>query len=517
MEQLHEDERTFLEALSELSYANPFEPQRIDLERTALGDEYQPEPLDSWSRRVTGRGIERENVLRINTRAIELLERLRERQANGRPVAARDAPLYDDLVTYVLYYRHVRGLPASLLDPAANDTKLKLVWNAFRNDREHYLAPLKKTDRAKLVDSAHLFALLHQVRRAFVGIYDCLIGESGPATRLRAAVWQSVFTHDLRRYRRTLYRQMGGFATLITGPSGAGKELVARAIGDAQYRPFDAASGEFAGGGDAFTPLNLAALSPTLIESELFGHRKGAFTGAGADRVGWLERCPPHGAVFLDEIGELDTAIQVKLLRVAQTRDYSRLGESEPRRFHGKLLAATNRNLAEEIRAGRFREDLYYRLCSDQVVVPSLAEQLADRPAALGGLVRFLAGKVLGANAEDESAGCGPEAETLAAEVQAFIAAGLPRGYTWPGNIRELEQCVRSVLLRRHYTPPAPVGAEEPRLEWLAGAESGSLTADELITAYCRHVHARAGGYEPAARVLGLDRRTVKSRVVGAS
>lgn len=508
MARLSSEERRFLEALSQLSHANPFEPERIELEREALGDDYQPEPLDAWSRTAARDQLERHNVVSINTRASRLAEGLRDRQSEGRPFTGRDARLYDDLVTYVLYYRHVAGLPRALLEPAADEAGLKAVWKEFRGERERYHAPLAPSDREKFTDAAHLFALLHQVRRAFVGIYDCLIGESGPATRLRASVWQSVFTHDLRRYRRTLYGLMGGFATLITGPSGGGKELVAQAIGRSQYRPFDPASGRLIGEGEAFTALNLAALSPTLIESELFGHRKGAFTGATADRVGWLERCPSHGAVFLDEIGELDPAIQVKLLRVAQSRDYSRLGESKPRRFVGKLLAATNRNLADAIRDGIFREDLYYRLCSDQVVVPTLAEQLADRPEALGGLVSFLAGRVLGA---DDAA----EAETLAGEVEAFIARDLPKDYAWPGNIRELEQCVRSVLLRRDYTPPQPVAADDPQPEWLARAEAGALDADELLNAYCRHVHAQQGGYEQAARVLKLDRRTVKSRVVG--
>ena len=114
---------------------------------------------------------------------------------------------------------------------------------------------------------------------------------------------------------------------LITGESGTGKELVARAIAMARYIPFDAKSKSFVSDyTQSFYPLNLSALSPTLIESELFGHRRGAFTGALEDRAGWLETCPPLGTVFLDEIGELDPTIQVKLLRVLQTRRFQRLG-----------------------------------------------------------------------------------------------------------------------------------------------------------------------------------------------
>jgi transcriptional regulator of acetoin/glycerol metabolism len=137
--------------------------------------------------------------------------------------------------------------------------------------------------------------------------------------------------------------------------------------------------------------------------------------------------------------------------------------------------------------------------------VPSLAEQLADRPEALGGLVRFLAGRVLGGSDEKE-------AEALASEAEGVIASQLPGDYGWPGNIRELEQCLRSVLVRRTYTPPRPGQAVEVRPTWLAAAEAGTLSADELLSAYCRHVHGQQGGYEQAARVLGLDRRTVKAR-----
>ena len=123
-----------------------------------------------------------------------------------------------------------------------------------------------------------------------------IIGSSLPAARLRAAVWQSIFTHDMRRYRRTLYARMGEFATLITGPSGTGKELVARAIAESRYLPFDERRLAFADDGvESFFPINISALSPTLVESELFGHRRGAFTGAVGDRKGWLETCPAVG------------------------------------------------------------------------------------------------------------------------------------------------------------------------------------------------------------------------------
>jgi transcriptional regulator with PAS, ATPase and Fis domain len=224
-------------------------------------------------------------------------------------------------------------------------------------------------------------------------------------------VWESIFTHNLRRYQRSLYRRLGDVTTLITGPSGTGKELVARAIGLSRYVPFDGDRGRFVENFfDGFHAVNLSALSPTLIESELFGHRRGAFTGAVADRVGWLESCPTHGAVFLDEIGEVDPAIQVKLLRVLQSRNFQRLGDTANLSFCGKIIAATNRDLKQEIDAGRFREDFYYRLCADRIATPTLRQQLDECPEDLEHLLLMNARRT-----------APEEAESLADEVAHWI------------------------------------------------------------------------------------------------
>src|SRR5262249_31670791 len=158
----------------------------------------------------------------------------------------------------------------------------------------------------------------------------------------------------------------------------------ARSVAESRYLAFDQQRLAFANeSAESFFPINISALSPTLVESELFGHRRGAFTGAVADRKGWLEICPDSGSVFLDGLGDLDPAIQVKLLRVIETRTFHPVGGTAGRQFQGKLITATNRNLAALIAKGAFREDLYYRLCSDQVTTPSLSEQLAGSPGVL--------------------------------------------------------------------------------------------------------------------------------------
>jgi len=310
----------------------------------------------------------------------------------------------------------------------------------------------------------------------------------------------------MRYCRRTLYSRMGDFTTLISGASGTGKELVARAIGLSRFIPFDPDKQRFADDlADSFHALNLSALSSTLIESELFGHRRGAFTGAVSDRAGWFEVCRPLGAVFLDEIGELDVSIQVKLLRVLQTRAFQRLGESTDRTFDGKLIVATNQDLLAKIADGSFREDFYYRICSDIITTPSLREQLDDSPEDLGNLVLHLTQRIAGENAQE-----------LAADIERWIIKNLGADYAWPGNVRELEQCVRNLIIRRDYQPRSPAKnalAADARERLAAEFLAGSLTADELLSRYCTLIYSRTGSYEEAARRTHLDRRTVKSKI----
>jgi len=151
---------------------------------------------------------------------------------------------------------------------------------------------------------------------------------------------------------------------------------------------------------------------------------------------------------------------------------------------------------------GRFRQDLYYRLCSDIIVTPPLREQIAGNPAELRRLLGFLARRAAGE----------AEADRLAAEVEAWILEHLGPDYPWPGNVRELEQCVRNILVRRHYTPSArPAAPDNGAVESLV--KNGTLTAEELLRYYCTYVYAQTGSYQETARRLDLDRRTVRTRV----
>lgn len=497
-------DRQFLEAVSRVAFSNPFLPERLEFERAALGDEYQPGTGRVWSRRSDLEEAQ-PNVERLSSRATTIIDAARASLVDRKRASRDELVLYGDVAQYVLYDHFRPQFQAALRAAIAGGGPSRITfWPEFRRAFDHYFA----IDGLALPSGfhpAHVFAGFFQIRRAFHHIFDSIIGESLPTARLRAAVWQSIFTHDLRRYRRSLYLRMHDISTLISGPSGTGKELVARAVGLSRYVPFDEKkqcfTDDFLG---SFHAVNLSALAPTLIESDLFGHTKGAFTGAITDRAGWLEQCQPLGTVFLDEIGELDPSIQVKLLRVVQARTFSRLGESHERRFVGKIIAATNRDLTAEMQAGRFREDLYYRLCADLISTTPLHEQLADTPSDLHTLVLFAAERI-----------AGDDAEPLAAEVESWITMHLGPDYPWPGNIRELEQCVRNCLVRGAYYPRRSPVPANPAHHWLRQAEAGALTADELLSHYCRSVYARLGTYEATAERLQLDRRTVKRKIVG--
>jgi len=497
MSLLTETEQSFVDSVSRLAYCNPFLPERIEYERQALGAEF----VDTGEVWHVGSDLDgrNPNVPRLNVRVEALAEDLRARLLTDRRVGKKEARLYRDLVIYLLYNRY-EDLFRGVVEEGCSVERRIEFFADFRDDFTRFFKLDGRTLQPES-DATHLFACFFQVRRAFQLIFRHIVGGSMPAARLRAAVWQSIFSHDMRRYRRSLYGHMGDITTLVTGPTGTGKELVARAVGMARYIPFDAETRRFAEDFEgSFYALNLSALSPTLIESELFGHRRGAFTGALEDRPGWLEVCPPLGTVFLDEIGEVETAIQVKLLRVLQTRVFQRLGEATDRKFQGKIIAATNRDPEAEMRAGRLREDFYYRLCSDLIKTPSLSEQLADSPDAMHQLVCHLTQRIAGAE----------EATALADEVESWIDHHLGHQYPWPGNVRELEQCVRNVMIRGEYRPQAPTTAEDDLGQRVL---EGSLTADELLTRYVQRVYGQAGSYQEAARRLGLDRRTVKARV----
>ncbi len=498
-------ERDIVGAIARLADGNPFSPERIQDERTVLGDRFTPRSA-VWHAEKDISEVD-PNLVELGAAVERLVPELRERLENGARASDAELLLYESAVRHLLFQRHIAGWweLIELAERGESTTGAVAGYRAFADDVRHYLHDLPGVAIPVNTDPPHLYAWGFQIRRAFHQTYRQIFGGSQPAAALRAAVWQSIFTHNPQRYRRALFDRMADATTLVTGESGTGKELVARAIALSRYVPFDPKRRCFtADYAQSFFAVNLMALSPTLIESELFGHRRGAFTGALETRAGWLETAGPGGCVFLDEIGELDGSIQVKLLRVLQNRTFQRIGETDERIFSGKIIAATNRDLGTEIRTSRFRRDLYYRLCSDTIVTPTLREQLAEKPDDLHNLLTILARRIVG----------DAEAAELAEECAHWIERNLPKQYDWPGNVRELEQCVRNVLIRGDYRPHP--GRDEAETMG-AALRAGSITAERLVERYVAHVYSLTGSYQETARRLELDRRTVKAKVLAAA
>ncbi|MBI4246992.1 MAG: sigma-54-dependent Fis family transcriptional regulator, partial [Candidatus Rokubacteria bacterium] len=273
-------------------------------------------------------------------------------------------------------------------------------------------------------------------------------------------------------------------SVLVLGESGTGKELVARALHERSLRA-----------ARPFVPIHCGALPREVLESELFGHEKGAFTGAIATKPGLIELAD-GGTLFLDEIGEMEPDSQVKLLRVLETGTFFRVGGTRPRRVDLRVVAATNRDLAEAMKAGEFRQDLYYRINTIAVQLPPLRERRED--------IALLARHFLAANAAYGAKRLGPR------------ALACLEAYAWPGNVRELQHAIeRAVILAKgdellpEDLPPEIAGGTAPS----APPPAGSLEAMERqhIVTTLRQVGGHRG---KAAALLEIDPKTLYRKIL---
>jgi DNA-binding NtrC family response regulator len=277
-------------------------------------------------------------------------------------------------------------------------------------------------------------------------------------------------------------------SVLVSGETGAGKENVAEAIhrfGPRSERPF--------------VRLHIASLPETLLESELFGHEKGSFTGATKRRIGYFESAA-GGTLFLDEIGELPLSTQSKLLRTLETRKIVRIGSTEEVDVDVRIVAATNRDLTAEVRAGRFREDLYFRLTAFRIEVPPLRARQVEIPLLASLFAREIAGRL------------GAPAPLLRPEVLAAL-----RAYPWPGNVRELKHSIEAAFVLaapgdirpEHRPDPVRKGGAPPRPP---ADETGDLPAAVGETerrAILAALTACGGNQTRAATQLGISRRAL--------
>jgi len=420
-----------------------------------------------------------------------------ETASNGDEALRSLAAAPADLVVLDLVMPGKSGLDVLEELSAAGDAPAVLVLTATKTVdtavRAMQLGAADYVTKPFEVDALRLKIRHHLEHRALTRRVADLEGELAGRQQLGAMIGRS---EAMQRVFRTLERVAGTLANvLLTGESGTGKELAARAIHDLSGRPEG-----------PFIALNCAAIPETLMESELFGHERGSFTDAHERRIGKFEAAR-GGTLFLDEIGELDPAVQAKLLRALQERTIERVGSHEPIPVDARFVAATNRNLERDVAAGRFREDLYYRIHVVPIGLPPLRERREDIPLLCDAFLAKLA-----ATSGDE-----------AAELTRPARAALER-HAWPGNVRELQNALERAVALREGTAIRPEDLPETvtqasRTESLRDAvRGGQLGLEDAASSFeiqlIREALDRCEWNQTrAAEHLGVTRRLLKIKI----
>ena len=447
---LNSEDRNFFSLVAKSIYMNPF----LDERKQIL---FQISPRWNPIRSITPELNER--LSQLERKGLKKIQHFREEDS--------------DLILHAyLYQEYLRFF---------SDVK-----NLIQNQIQHLGTPLTVTFANQLITrlqsrgfskekSLRYVALFYQLSRAFYFISNALVGECPSMKQLRIALWNNVFTYDVGLYDQHLWNRMEDFSTLLLGETGTGKGSAAAAIGRSGFIPFDTKKGGFTHNFmETFITINLSQYPESLIESELFGHRKGAFTGAVEDHEGMFDRCSVHGALFLDEIGDITIPIQIKLLQILQERVFTPVGSHSQKRFEGRVIAATNRSIEELRKRGNFRDDFFYRLCSDIITVPTLRQRIEESPSELELMVNLLISRITG-----------EESPNLTDMILETLKRDLPPAYQWPGNVRELGQAIRRILLTQHYD--GDVMLTRPNLEeaFVQNIHDGTLKTNELLPEFC--------------------------------
>lgn len=482
--ELNSEERSFFDLVQNAVYANPFSNERQQLDLKITG-KYPDDKA-------------REDVAAVVEEVGRRIRKLETQKGHDfRRYRGQDRQMVKNALLFDVFHRYIPLFDQLIIDQmAAGEENLLLSF-----DRDALTLMEARGFSSK--HACRYFELFFQMRRAFFFIQQTLVGRSPCMIKLRERLWNNVFTHNIELYDEHLWNRMEDFSTMVLGPTGAGKGTAAAAIGRSGYIPFDRKKHRFVENfTSAFIPINLSQYSQTLIESELFGHKKGAFTGAIENYQGVFDRCSPYGSILLDEIGEVSHPIQIKLLQVLQERCFLPVGDHKAKRFSGRVIAATNRSI-HKIREDRIlRDDFFYRLCSDIIIVPGLSQRIREDRQELKDLLAHTIQRILGKSSRE-----------LSKRLYQQIVEQLGIDYAWPGNVRELEQCVRRLLINRRYIPFERTPGRTLSGYLKDGIAKGAMDAQALIAGYCYMLYKRHGTYEAVAQKTRLDRRTAKKHI----
>ena len=479
------EDKEFLRILAEFAFSNPFEKQSFELAHKIAGGSYPAG--EELSKHVFESVKSRLEKVTLNGKL------------NWKHFSGEDKELVRVALLHDAYYRCYAKFDHLIRKQIQDDCQESDISFA-----KETLLMLRKRGFS-VADSLRYFSFYYQLRRAWFFINHGLIGQSNSMEVLRSHLWRSVFTSFPGLYEQIMWNRMEDFSTFLIGETGTGKGTAAAAIGQSGFIPFLEKKERFA---EIFTnnfiEINLSQFPEAIIESELFGHRKGAFTGAVDNHQGIFSRCSPYGSIFLDEIGDVSIPIQIKLLKVLEERTFTAVGGHDKLQFKGRIVSATNKPFTELKQQNFFREDFYYRLCSNVIVVPTLRQQISEDPSTLNALLEHTIQRITGESLPD-----------LLAQVLDILEKEVGADYDWPGNVRELEQAVRSILLTRHYVRDRSEVAEY-ELNFHQAIDAESLDAQRLVSSYCQILYTKYGTYEKVAQITNLDPRTVKKHIAHA-
>lgn len=481
---LNEKEKSFFQLIQETVFCNPFSSQRSKMDCLISDTQNKPQ----------------KDTLKMAIEAVsnKVQGLIKQGKGNLRAYSLeKDRHLVRSVFLFHLFYQYLDEFDALISNQIeSKDQPCHVPFASEALERMKDMGFKKK-------EALHYFAFMYQLRRAFYFIYKGLIGQSPSMENLRCRLWNNIFTFDSRLYETYLWNRMEDFSTIILGETGTGKGAAAAAIGRSGYIPFNENTGcFFESFSNNFIPVNLSQYPESLIESELFGHKKGAFTGATADHLGVFSRCPKYGTIFLDEIGDVSVPIQIKLLQILQERTFTMVGDHRQLKFQGRVIAATNRSLPELRKQGKFRDDFYYRLCSDVIIVPTLRNQIKEDPKSFNEILKHTVDRIMGK----------PSTE-LHAPIKDTLISELDKDYAWPGNVREMEQAIRRILITSQYEANSKEGSPPVQDPIFTHIQEGNLDAKNLLEAYCTALYQKYGTYEKVAQITKLDRRTVKKYI----